>query len=219
LLIKDENEYLTFSTLTRIAASYGILTKLENSLFSSIGRFVQRNDLQSLGIKEIFIYITTFQMGQVLRATDFINYFKKYTNKSFNVVSILLTEVPGVIDCNVVNENIKKLKDYGARVYLSEFGSGYSTLDFLFQCPFDGIKINRKITREAIKSEEGQKLLKYIINIGVDTKKDIFLAGFDSDSLFELPITSKVKYQGGSYFGSYKSENDIIAFLKEKKER
>jgi len=219
LLIKDENEYLSFSKLTRIAASNGILTKLENSLFSSIGRFVEKNDLKSLGINEIFIYITTFQMGQVLRATDLINSFRKYTNKSFSVISILLTEVPGVIDYKIMNENIKKLKDCGARVYLSEFGSGYSTLDFLFQCPFDGIKINRKITREAIKSEEGKKLLKYIINIGVDTKKDIFLAGVDSKILLNLPIISRVKYLGGSYFCSYKSEKDIINFIKEKRER
>lgn len=216
LLFGEEKDYISLPEVTRIAANSGLLSELETSLFASAGRFIQEVNLDSLHINRVFIYLSTLQISKKDHYKTLIKAYYKYNKKSFSYVTILLTEVPGFIDFNETNFNIMKLRQAGAKVYISEFGSGYSTLDFIFKCSFDGIKTAYNIAAEALSSKNSQAMLRYILNIAKDAKKEVYLSGYNNKELDKIIVDYNVKYLSGLVYGSYKSRKDIVPFLEYK---
>ncbi|MGY2288606.1 PTS sugar transporter subunit IIC/EAL domain-containing protein [Pseudomonas sp. SDO528_S397] len=58
-------------------------------------------------------------------------------------VSVEITEDALVGDIQVVRQMIQRLQGIGAKVYLDDFGTGFSALSYLHQFPVDFIKIDR----------------------------------------------------------------------------
>jgi len=58
-------------------------------------------------------------------------------------VSVEITEDALVSDIPATRQNIQKLQGIGAKVYIDDFGTGFSALSYLHQFPVDFIKIDR----------------------------------------------------------------------------
>ncbi|UII74025.1 EAL domain-containing protein [Pseudomonas sp. HN11] len=58
-------------------------------------------------------------------------------------VSVEITEDALVSDIQVTRQTIQKLQAMGAKVYIDDFGTGFSALSYLHQFPVDYIKIDR----------------------------------------------------------------------------
>jgi EAL domain-containing protein (putative c-di-GMP-specific phosphodiesterase class I) len=43
-------------------------------------------------------------------------------------------------------ENLRRLREYGVRISLDDFGTGHSTLSLLHDCPVDELKLDRSFT-------------------------------------------------------------------------
>ena len=75
-------------------------------------------------------------------------------------------------------EILKQLQDYGFKIEIDDFGSGYSSLASLNQMPFDTIKLDKSLV-DYVGNENGEKLLKFIVQLVQSLGRKITAAGVE----------------------------------------
>lgn len=108
--------------------------------------------------------------------------------------SVTLEVLEGVAsdDLEFLNRQIEALHAKGFHVSMDDFGSGYSSLNMLYQLKIDELKLDRGFLREASEEEcERRKIiLKYILRyaktVGITTVAEGIETAEDRDTVLEL---------------------------------
>lgn len=118
------------------------------------------------------INISTLQ----IRKEDFVRKLKTTIDK-YNVnpedVEIEITESVLIDDLQGVISKINKIRAYGIRVSLDDFGVGYSSLSYLKDIPIDTLKIDKSFIDDVLLDKSTNIITKSVIemvkNLGVET--------------------------------------------------
>ena len=86
-----------------------------------------------------------------------------------NMISVEITE--GIIGENFdyMKEQISRFQDLGFKVWMDDFGSGYSSLNVLHSISFDLIKFDQSFTKKLLEEERGRIILKDMMKMEVTT--------------------------------------------------
>ena len=116
-------------------------------------------------------------------------------------ISIEITESVIGSDFEYMKEKIKQFRDLGFRVWMDDFGSGYSSLDVLQSIPFDLIKFDMRFMQQFDNTDKSRiiltELMKMCLYLGIDTVCEGVEREEQLDFLREIGCT---KIQG-FYFG------------------
>lgn len=97
----------------------------------------------------------------------------KAANVKPEKLTIEITESIIGKDYEYMKSQIKRFQSLGYKVWMDDFGSGYSSLEILHDFQFDLIKFDMKFMQEFQKSEKSKILLsglmRTVINLGIDT--------------------------------------------------
>ncbi len=77
-----------------------------------------------------------------------------------------ITESLLISDTDEVLGKLNRLRKYGVRMAMDDFGSGYSSLSYLARFPFDKIKIDRQFVRNMTRDPAMRAIVKTIIALG-----------------------------------------------------
>jgi EAL domain-containing protein (putative c-di-GMP-specific phosphodiesterase class I) len=72
---------------------------------------------------------------------------------------VLLQDVPGVID------KLKQLRERGVRISIDDFGTRYSSLNYLRRFPINSIKIDQSFVRDIVGGERVSPIIHAIVGI------------------------------------------------------
>ncbi|PSB04222.1 EAL domain-containing protein [Merismopedia glauca] len=75
---------------------------------------------------------------------------------------------------------LEKLKEYGVGILLDDFGTGHSSLSYLHQLPFDGLKIDRSFVQEAQYNPQSLEIIKTIISLAKGLRLKIIAEGVET---------------------------------------
>lgn len=193
----------------------------ETSLIVPIGEWVFREACkQSIKWKNegydydfISINVSTVQ----LRKDNFIDIVKsifKETGADPKLIEIEITE-------SVVMESLEKnlkiineLKKMGIRVALDDFGSGYSSLNYLKSIPINTIKIDKTFIDGICKNSYENIITEQIIDLAHKMQLDVIAEGVEIEEQFRsLKVKNCNKIQG-YYFGKPMTAKDAGIVLK-----
>jgi hypothetical protein len=89
------------------------------------------------------------------------------------MITIEITESVSSLDSDYVAAQIKRFHDVGFKVWMDDFGSGYSSLNMLQKFDFDLIKFDMRFMREFNMSKKNHivlnELIKMTTKLGIDT--------------------------------------------------
>ena len=68
-------------------------------------------------------------------------------------------------DQDKVNEELKKLHDFGVTIAVDDFGTGFSSLAYLADLPIDCLKIDRSFVSQCLNSSKHQAIVKSICSL------------------------------------------------------
>ncbi|MCR4735930.1 MAG: EAL domain-containing protein [Treponema sp.] len=115
-------------------------------------------------------------------------------------LTIEITESIIGSDYNYMKIQIKRFQDLGFKVWMDDFGSGYSSLDVLHDISFDLIKFDMKFMKKFYENEKSKiiltGLLKTTSSLGIDTICEGVETEHQVDFLKEIGCT---KLQGYFY--------------------
>ena len=115
-----------------------------------------------------------------------------------------------------IEENIKKLqrlKDIGIRIYLDDFGKGYSSLKYLKELPVDYIKIDRYFIKDIGEDPSAENIIHSIINMSQALNIEVVAEGVEKKAQLDFLKNLKCDYAQGYYFARPDSKENIIDWI------
>lgn len=112
-------------------------------------------------------------------ASRIYNDFKRYNIPS-EYVEFELTESLFFAEANVIAEEVRKLRNYGFKVSMDDFGVGYSTLNALGTLPVDEIKFDKGFIQSSMDSDAGYQILLSLIQVFKKINYDVICEGIET---------------------------------------
>lgn len=113
-------------------------------------------------------------------------------------------------------DDFKKLRELGFAFSIDGFGSGYSSFRLLSQLPFNSIKIDKSLLRDAETSSQMQVVIAGIVDMGEKLDMAVLCEGIETVSQEQLLIKLGCKYGQGYLNGRPMPENEFDELLARK---
>ena len=91
-----------------------------------------------------------------------------------------ITESSIIRNTKMAGMIIDSLRSMGVKIFLDDFGVGFSSLDVLRKFPFDSIKLDRSIVWRMSKSNKDMEVIRRIFELGLKLKKEIVAEGIET---------------------------------------
>ena len=195
-----------------LAEQVGLIGDIDDYVLSEVCKFIQENNLEKLGIGSINVNLSVFQFTKP-NFVDHINSIVNQFNIAHKYLNFEITESADPNENEIVKTVVNSLTNNGYRVYMDDYGTGYSNVHNLFQMNFDVIKIDKSILWGAEKSELGMIILENNIRMLKQIDLKIIVEGVETKEQVELLQKLGVDYLQGFYFSKAKQKEDFINFL------
>ena len=192
----------------------------ETILICEVGNWVFDKVCQQIkicidqGYEDIKMSVNLSKM-QIYRG-DTYNLLKTYMNLygiSGKNLEIEVTESGVFKDEKVAMLLLEKLRSLGISISLDDYGTGYSSLNFLQNAPIDTIKIDRSFISENSQKASGQKLLTSVIEIAKSLKFSTVASGIEQQSQIDFFKSIACDYVQGYYYSKPVPSDEMINFL------
>ncbi|MFC2088922.1 EAL domain-containing protein [Calditrichota bacterium] len=133
-----------------------------------------------------------------------------------------LTETNYLEENSDIYKNISALKSLGIKLAIDDFGVGFASLSYLHKIPATTLKIDKSFIRYLSTRKEHKELVKSIIVLGDNLRKDIIAEGVERvEDLYLLDTQKCYKYQGYLFsrplsiveFEKYLSKDNLLTTI------
>jgi diguanylate cyclase (GGDEF)-like protein len=111
-----------------------------------------------------------------------------------------VTETAFLRDFDAARSSIRYLREHGARVALDDFGIGYSSLRYVHELEFDGLKIDRSFITPLMHNERSRRIVKTVIDMCQNLGIDCVLEGIEAEGQRDILITLGGRLMQGYFF-------------------
>lgn len=158
----------------------GIIYQVDFFVLEEVCRFLQE-------IPELIISLNFSR--STLMETNLLERMEQIRNKyhiDSRQVEIEITETARTKDMEVESKIVKKIKKYGYRLALDDFGVEYSNLLYLVINPFDTLKLDKSLIDEIEKNWKNRLLLKNMIETCHQMHIEIVAEGVEDEKQYQF---------------------------------
>ena len=128
-----------------------------------------------------------------------------------------VTESVLLHDLDTAKRRIEELHDIGVGVALDDFGTGYSSLNYLADLPFDKIKIDRSLVRDAGRDDRRHAIIRHIVALARELDMHVTAEGVETEEEAILLTAAGCTSLQGYYFGRPMPAREVRERLKRKR--
>ncbi len=154
--------------------------------------------------------------GKQFHQFDIINSVEDL-RKKFDLVSncikLEMTERI-MMDGNAALDTLIRFADLGYKLSIDDFGTGFSSLQYLFRMPLDNIKIDRSFIRDMLKDDKALAIVKSLIYLAQSLNMLVVAEGIEKDEEKHLLKALGVDFGQGYLFSKAIPLKDLISKLK-----
>ena len=151
--IKDENgNYIPPSLFIPIAEKNGRINQLGEQMFEKTCQFIKDNDIDAIGISWINVNLSPIQLLRRDLNKRFTDIMRKY-NIPAEKIHLEITE-ESMIDFELLQYQMKTMKESGFCFVLDDYGRGYSNVARMKKCPFINIKLDMEFVWDYFKEKD-----------------------------------------------------------------
>lgn len=126
----------------------------------------------SVNLSKIHFYYDTL-------VDDIIREFEKH-QISPEYVEFEITESVFFEEADLIISKIERLREYGFKVSVDDFGAGYSSLNLIGILPVDIIKLDKRFVKNSLGNKKGKDIIKGLISILNEIDMDIVCEGIET---------------------------------------
>lgn len=129
-------------------------------------------------------------------------------------INFEITETAGLANYDVLLKNMNSLISHGSTFSMDDYGTGFSTANYLISLPMHIVKIDKSILWPAMENEEALVVLRHTVEMLRSLNKKIVVEGVETDKMAKLLIDMGCDYLQGYYYSKPIPAKNYIEFLK-----
>jgi len=161
-----------------------------------------------------FILEVNFSVDSLNHET--VNKIKNIMNQSSinaNHIVIEATETSKIFNYKDVIEVLNELRDYGFKIAIDDFGSGYASLNHLARLPITHLKVDKGLVQNCF-DQKNAMLMKSIKTLEESLGVIIVLEGIETQNQLDYFRTLNYDFYQGYYFSKPKPFDEIFDLIK-----
>ena len=193
----------------------------ETGLIHDIGRWVVRRaceDLHRWPTLHMAINVSPVQLRDPHFADEIRRIVESYGHSPARF-ELELTEGILVNNPTIAQRKLKMLKDSGFVLSLDDFGTGFSSIGYLRQFPFDILKVDRSFVRDIGMNGTANALLQSLVSLGDALELTVIAEGIENEDQLKLLRLMRCGFIQGFLFSRPVSADDIDALLAKESEQ
>jgi len=127
------------------------------------------------------------------------NALKNYKNPNRVVFEILETDK--IENYTILKDFINDIKEFGCKIAIDDFGSGYSNFSHILELNVDYLKIDASLVKNILTDENSKKITQTIINFAKDLNMQTIAEFVEDKESLELLKEMNSDYAQGYYIG------------------
>ncbi len=176
----------------RIAEKKGLIVAISKQILKQ--SFMAAKDLMNKGYKAFHISVN-ISIAQLMKSgfvNEFISYYKEY-DLPYSFISIEITETMLITSFDEVKDKLEQIRKYGIKVYIDDFGMGYSSLLYLNDLPVDYIKIDKEFIKHLQHNRNSRIIVSKLIAMAKELDLQVVAEGVETQ--YQVNFLRKNKCQ------------------------
>lgn len=128
-------------------------------------------------------------------------------------LALEITESAFMDDMDAANLMLLKLKAEKIRLYLDDFGTGFSSLSYLMHFPVDVIKIDKSFVKWMHVDEQSEEIVKSVITLAHNLKMQVVAEGVEEEEHLTMLSEYGCDYIQGYYYSKPLSAADATSYI------
>ncbi len=179
----------------------------DTGLIIDLGEYVLRKaaaqikDWEEKGyqIKHVSVNLSVKQLQQ----QKFVNLLNQIIDESGirpGQLALEITESTAIEDINTTHNLLLELRDNNMQILLDDFGTGFSSLNYLTKLPITVIKIDRSFIFDIFQDEKDQRLVEAIIAVSHRLGYQVVAEGVETKAQLDFLRINNCDMAQGYYF-------------------
>lgn len=131
------------------------------------------------------------------------------------LMHIELTETAVMSDEELARNILATLRGLGVKVWLDDFGTGFSGLSHLRRVPVDGVKIDRSFIADVLRDPDDLALTTAIIAMAHSLGMTVIAEGVEKEGQYDLLVARGCDLAQGYWLGHALSAHEFCELLKQ----
>jgi EAL domain-containing protein (putative c-di-GMP-specific phosphodiesterase class I) len=153
-----------------------VLKSACETAYAWCGRDVQRTTLS--------VNVSTLQIDK-----DFHSVIEECLNQTgfpAQQLELEITESALIKDTGLTIEYLKQWKELGVQIAVDDFGSGYSSLNYLSRLPIDRLKLDQSLICQMTVNKKGAIVVRSIVSLGAELGLDVIAEGVETEQQLRM---------------------------------
>ena len=209
---KENGDLIMPGTFIEIAEKRGTILEIGAQVFERVCQFIHEHNMKELGLHYIEVNLSVVQCGYKNLADDLIEMMETYqVDPSY--INLEITESASLQNDKIFLENIYKLRKYGIRFSLDDFGTGQSNLNYIVSMPVDIVKFDRGMIQAYFENAKAKYVMDAAMMMIQGMNLPIVSEGIESQEQLEVMEKLGIQYIQGYYFSKPLSQINFVEFI------
>jgi len=195
----------------------------ETGLIVPIGEWVLRTACaqnmawQKQGYPELRMAVNI--SARQFQEANFIDVVKEILNETGmppQLLELEITESVAMEKGETSVELLGRFKELGVRISIDDFGTGFSSLNYLRRMPIDTLKIDQSFIRDINSGENGEEVITAIIQLAKNLRLKVIAEGVETDIQWFFLKEKRCDEMQGFLFSKAITSQEIETILKQK---
>ena len=176
----------------------GCIVKMDYYVYEQVFKFVSERLAAEKNVVPVSVNVSIvhFYENKLVAYIDELQ--QKYKVKP-EFIYFEIDERIAVTNLDNVSAVMKQLQERGFRVYIDNFGSGYSALNTFTKFEPNGIKIGRSLMKTELDRND-QIIIKCVVNMGNKLNLEVIAEGVENEDQRQYLIKCSCEYMQGNLF-------------------
>lgn len=195
-----------------VAEETGLIEELGERIFEEVCEFLQKSNVERLGISYIEVNLSVIQCEKKDLAERYIKIMDRYKVKPWQI-NLEITESASVKTKEILLENMKKLINYGVTFSLDDFGIGQSNLDYVIEMPVSLMKLDMNMTQSYFRDLKAQYVVQAAIHMAHGMDLLLVAEGVETEEQLKGMRDENIDFIQGYYFSKPLPQQEFLSYL------
>ena len=163
-LVDDDGTFLLPGAFIPVLEKTGKIVELDFYVLRKVLEQMQLWRGQGYTLFPISVNLSQLHFYHVNLVEDILSIVREY-NIEPEYIEFEVTETVFISETALITEKLNRLRQYGFKVSVDDFGAGYSSLNLIGILPVDIIKLDKGFVSTSLKTVKGKEIVKGLIDI------------------------------------------------------